>query len=115
MKVEIGDKAPEFELIDQNNDTWTLKELTSEKNLVPFFYPKDDTPGCTREVCAFRDSHEIFSEHGANVVGISSDNRVSHLVFATDHQLPFVLLSDLGGKGRKLYGVPKIWAYYQVG
>jgi len=115
MKVEIGDKAPEFELIDQNNDTWTLKELISEKNLVLFFYPKDDTPGCTREVCAFRDSHEIFSEHGANVVGISSDNRASHLVFATDHQLPFVLLSDLGGKGRKLYGVPKIWAYYQVG
>jgi len=73
---------------------------------VLFFYPKDDTPECTKEACAFRDGYEEFSKLDAEVVGISSDSVESHRSFAKKHGLPFTLLSDEGGKVRKLYGVP---------
>lgn len=72
--------------------------------MVVFFYPKDDTTGCTKEACRFRDR---FSEFDAQILGISSDSSASHATFATKYQLPFTLLSDVGGKVRKLYGVPK--------
>lgn len=75
--------------------------------LVLFFYPKDDTPGCTAEACAFRDQYEDFISLGARVVGISSDSEASHQKFAQKHRLPFPLLADAGGKVRKLYEVPK--------
>jgi len=71
-----------------------------------FFYPKDDTPGCTAEACSFRDSYEVFQEAGAEVVGVSSDSEASHRRFASKYKLPFILLSDLGGVVRKFYGVP---------
>jgi peroxiredoxin Q/BCP len=75
------------------------------KPVVLFFYPKDDTPGCTREACAFRDDYGEFGKLDAEVIGISSDSVESHRSFAARHDLPFTLLSDEGGKVRKLYGV----------
>jgi thioredoxin-dependent peroxiredoxin len=76
------------------------------KPVVLFFYPKDNTLGCTKEVCAFRDDFEEFGKLDADVIGISSDSVESHREFAEKHDLPFALLSDEGGKLRKLYGVP---------
>jgi peroxiredoxin Q/BCP len=76
--------------------------------VVLYFYPKDNTSGCTAEACAFRDSHEVFSEAGAEVIGVSSDSVAKHTGFADKHKLPFTLLSDQGGKVRKLYGVPAV-------
>ena len=71
------------------------------------FYPKDNTSGCTAEACSFRDSYEVFTEAGAEVVGVSSDSVGSHQGFAARHRLPFILLSDSGGTVRKLYGVER--------
>lgn len=75
--------------------------------MVLFFYPKDNTGGCTAEVCAFRDSYEVFTDAGATVVGISSDSVDSHAGFAGKHRLPFTLLSDGGGRVRAQFGVPR--------
>ncbi len=111
MSVQIGDKAPEFELFDQTGSKIKLGDLIAKKNLVLFFYPKDNTPGCTREACAFRDSYEVFQENGANVIGISSDSEDSHTKFIQRNKLPFTLLSDKGGKVRKLFGVPKTFGF----
>src|SRR5262249_48961080 len=74
--------------------------------VVVYFYPRDNTPGCTTEACAFRDSYEVFKDAGAEVIGISSDSTESHSQFAKRHRLPFILLSDADGAGRKRYGVP---------
>jgi thioredoxin-dependent peroxiredoxin len=74
--------------------------------VVLYFYPKDETPGCTKEACAFRDSYEVFAEAGAEVIGVSSDSVDKHAAFAGHHELPFTLLSDEGGQVRKSYGVP---------
>jgi len=105
--IIIGDKAPDFELINQLGLKIRLFDLIGTENIVLFFYPKDDSPGCTKEVCAFRDSYEAFQEYGAEVIGISSDNEDSHRRFTEKHSLPYTLLSDVEGKVRKLYGVPK--------
>ena len=72
------------------------------------FYPRDDTRGCTAEACAFRDSHEVFANAGAEVIGVSSDSVARHAAFAGRHELPFTLLSDQGGTVRRLYGVPAV-------
>jgi peroxiredoxin Q/BCP len=76
--------------------------------VVLYFYPKDETPGCTAEACAFRDGHEVFAEAGAEVIGVSSDSTGRHAAFAGRHNLPFTLLSDEGGRVRKSYGVPAV-------
>jgi peroxiredoxin Q/BCP len=76
--------------------------------VVLYFYPKDNTSGCTAEACAFRDSHEVFTEAGAEVIGISSDSAERHAAFAGQHNLPFTLLSDQGGRVRRQYGVPAV-------
>jgi peroxiredoxin Q/BCP len=76
------------------------------KPVVLYFYPKDDTAGCTAQACSFRDQYEDFKDLGAEVIGISSDSVTSHQKFATQHQLPFILLSDSDKKLRKLFGVP---------
>ena len=107
MKIIIGDKAPDFELSNQSGSKLKLYNLLGTKSIVLFFYPKDNSPGCTREACAFRDSYKVFQEQDAEVIGISSDSEDSHKKFATKHNLPFTLLSDTGGKVRMLYGVPK--------
>ena len=106
MKVNVGDKAPDFTLPSQMSDKVTLSEYFGKKNLVLYFYPKDETRGCTREACEFRDSYDVFTSLGAEVLGVSSDTLESHKSFATHHGLPFLLLSDKKGEVRKLYGVP---------
>lgn len=87
-------------------DNVSLSEYLGKKNIVLFFYPKDESPGCTREACKFRDNYAELTDLGAEVLGISAQNIESHQAFATHHGLPFLLLSDGGNKVRKLYGVP---------
>ena len=104
--IGVGDKAPDFTLPAQSGEQVRLYDRIGERVVVLYFYPKDETSGCTAEACAFRDSHEVFSDAGAEVIGVSSDSVDSHAAFADHHKLPFTLLSDAGGKVRKLYGVP---------
>jgi len=106
LSVKVGDKAPDFTLPSQTGDDVTLSEFLGKKNVVLYFYPKDETPGCTREACSFRDSYEELTNLGAEVLGVSAQSVESHKSFATHHGLPFILLSDEGNKVRKLYGVP---------
>ncbi|USR89842.1 peroxiredoxin [Phormidium yuhuli AB48] len=104
--INVGDRAPNFTLKNQNGESVSLSDFKGEKAVVLYFYPKDDTPGCTAESCAFRDSYTTFSDAGAEVIGISGDSVSSHKQFAQKHNLPFTLLSDQGNQVRKLYGVP---------
>ncbi len=101
---QAGDHAPEFELRDQNGTHVHLSALLAAGPVVIFFYPKDDTSGCTKEACRFRDDFARFREAGAQIVGISSDSEESHRKFAAKYALPYTLLSDPGGRVRKLYG-----------
>jgi len=103
--IAVGDRAPDFGLPDRNGKTVHLSDFRG-KPVVLYFYPKDDTPGCTKESCTFRDQYQDFQDAGAEVIGVSSDSSESHEKFATKYRLPFVLLSDRGGATRKLYGVP---------
>jgi peroxiredoxin Q/BCP len=105
-KVEVGSIAPDFTLPSQSGQMVSLKDFVGEKPVVLFFYPKDDTPGCTKEACAFRDDYEGFGKLDAEVIGISSDSVESHRSFAAKHNLPYTLLSDEERKVRKLYSVP---------
>lgn len=104
-KVRVGNGAPGFALTSQYGQTVRLGDLIGEKAIVLYFYPKDDTPGCTAEACSFGDAYEDFVEAGAEVVGVSSDSAESHGRFAAGNGLPFILLSDDGGEVRRLYGV----------
>jgi len=99
--------APDFTLPDQRGKPVRLRDVHGEKMVVLYFYPKDQTPGCTLEARAFRDSYEQFSAKDAQVVGVSSDSVRSHRRFAQRHHLPFLLLSDADGAVRRLYGVEK--------
>ena len=87
-------------------DNVTLSEYFGKKNVVLYFYPKDETTGCTKEACTFRDSYDVFTNLGAEVLGVSGQSVESHKSFATHHSLPFILLSDQDNKVRQLYGVP---------
>lgn len=104
MSLRVGDKAPDFTLPDQSGGTVTLSDYLGRKVVVLYFYPKDNTSGCTAEACSFRDSYESFTDAGAEVIGVSSDSVESHEKFAGRHELPFVLLSDKGRAVRKQYG-----------
>ncbi len=106
MAVKVGDKAADFTLPSQMGDTVTLSEFFGKKNIVLYFYPKDESRGCTAEACSFRDSYQELTNLGAEVIGISGQSVESHKSFATHHGLPFILLSDEDNKVRKLYGVP---------
>ena len=101
-----GKTAPDFELPDANGKAFKLSALRG-KTVVLYFYPKDNTAGCTAEACSFRDSYEAFTDAGALVVGVSSDDAASHQGFAQKHRLPFTLLTDKGGKVAQLYGVAR--------
>jgi len=103
--LAAGAKAPDFSLEDQNGRRVSLADLRG-RNVVVYFYPKDDTPGCTREACSFRDQYTDFTDAGAEVYGISSDSPASHRAFAAKYELPFTLLSDPDGKVREAFGVP---------
>jgi peroxiredoxin Q/BCP len=105
--IKVGDKAPDFTLPSQSGAPVRLSDRIGERVVVLYFYPKDDTRGCTAEACAFRDSYEVFAEAGAEVIGVSSDSVDRHAAFSGKYNLPFTLLSDAGGKVRKTtYQVP---------
>ena len=104
--VQVGDHAPDFTLPNQSGEPVRLSDFLGKTDIVLYFYPKDDTSGCTTEACSFRDSYEVFKDAGAEVIGVSSDSAESHQRFAAKNRLPFILLSDAGGALRKRYGVP---------
>ena len=106
MTLQVGDTAPDFELPSQTGDTVKLSDQRGHW-VVVYFYPADDTPGCTAEACSFRDSYEDFTDAGAVVIGISGDSVESHVKFAEKHHLPFTLLSDGDGAVRSSWGVSK--------
>ncbi len=105
-KVKVGDVAPDFTLPSPTGNPVSLNDFLGKKSIVLYFYPKDNTPGCTTEACSFRDSYEVFKDAGAEVIGVSSDTPESHQQFARQHRLPFTLLSDAHSDIRKRYGVP---------
>jgi thioredoxin-dependent peroxiredoxin len=107
-----GKKAPDFTLSDQGGTSVTLNRLTGGRHLVLYFYPRDMTPGCTAEACAFRDSLPDIESLGARVVGISADSAESHQKFVSRNALNFLLLSDPGNRVAKLYGVYKKKSLY---
>ena len=107
MTIKVGEKAPDFTLTDHNGEIFNLSDNLGRGGIVIYFYPRDNTPGCTTEAKSFRDLYEDFRREGAEVVGISSDGSQKHREFAGRHELPFRLLSDEEGKIRKLYGIPK--------
>ena len=109
-RVKVGDTPPDFSLPNQWGEVIGLKDLIGKKNIVLYFYPKDNTPGCSREAAAFRENHKIFRDLEAIVLGISTGSIESHCAFSTSHDIPFYLLSDAGGRVRKQYGVkPTLW------
>jgi peroxiredoxin Q/BCP len=104
--IEIGDKSPMFTLKDQDGKIFNIEDAIGKDNLVIYFYPKDETAGCTKQACSFRDAYEDFLSAGAKVIGISSDDEKSHEKFAKKHNLPFTLLADSDKTVRKAFGVP---------
>ena len=110
--LEVGMKAPDFSLQDKDGNQIALADFAGKK-VVLYFYPRDNTPGCTRQACAFAQNYDGFKERGVEVIGISKDSVASHAKFADKHELPFILLSDpelvaIQGydvwKEKKLYG-----------
>jgi peroxiredoxin Q/BCP len=106
MELKVGDTIPNFKAKDTNGIDFDSATIVGHKPLVIYFYPKDNTPGCTAQACSFRDQYEDFKDLGAEVIGISSDSVGSHQKFAKQFKLPFILLSDSDKKIRKLFGVP---------
>ena len=104
--LEIGMKAPEFTLSDKDGNTVSLSDFVGKK-VVLYFYPKDNTPGCTRQACAFAATYEGFKAKDVVVIGISKDSIASHLKFAQKHDLPFILLSDPDLQAIQAYDVWK--------
>ena len=106
MALKIGDNLPEFSLYNQSNEL-ILSTSFKKKFLIIFFYPKDHSPGCTREVCGFRDSYSELKNINTEIIGISSDSIANHQKFAKNFYIYYNLLSDYKKKVRKLFGVPK--------
>jgi len=106
-KSSIGSQAPDFVLRDQGGNDVHFADRLGKNVIVLYFYPKDFSSGCTAEACAFRDSYEVFTDAGAEVIGVSADTPESHKNFAMQHHLPFTLLSDPGSKVAELYGLSK--------
>ncbi|MEE9553794.1 MAG: thioredoxin-dependent thiol peroxidase [candidate division Zixibacteria bacterium] len=102
--VEIGDKAPDFTLTDQDGNFHRLSDYVGKK-LVLYFYPKDDTPGCTKEACSFRDNFSVLKKKGIEVLGVSADDESSHSEFRQKYKLPFNLLADINKEIIEKYGV----------
>ncbi len=103
-ELKEGDKAPDFTAKDQNGRTISLSDYTG-KDVILYFYPKDDTPGCTAEACNFRDNYHALQQQGYIVLGVSTDDETSHQKFASKYQLPFTLISDDEKKIVEAYGV----------
>jgi peroxiredoxin Q/BCP len=104
--IKENEQAPDFELKDQDGKTVSLSDFAG-KPLVLYFYPRDDTPGCTKEACDFRDDYALYEELGAAIVGVSPDDEQSHTKFAMKHELPFTLLADVDHQVSEAYGT---WA-----
>lgn len=104
--LQIGDICPPFSLPDSQGKDVNMESYFGKKILVLFFYPKDDTPGCTKEACAFRDAYADFLDLGCEVFGISSDSAAAHEAFQNKYSLPYTLLSDQQKKVRQQFGVP---------
>ena len=104
MPVSEGSIAPEFSLLDENGDKHNLSEYRGNP-LILYFYPKDDTPGCTKEACNFRDDYSAYQAGNVEIVGVSPDSPIKHAKFKTKYNLPFTLLSDEGHKVSELFGV----------
>ncbi len=102
--LKEGDKAPDFSSKDQNGNDVSLSDFAG-KRVVLYFYPKDDTPGCTKEACSFRDADDVFRAKGITVLGVSTDSEKSHQKFISKYQLPFDLLADVDKKIVEDYGV----------
>jgi len=105
VKLKVEDKAPDFTLPSRNGQDVTLSQFFGKKNVVLFFYPRDEGPTCVKEAQAFRDSYDTFKAKEAEVIGISCQSVQSHKGFASHHNLPYILLSDTDNSVRKLYGV----------
>ena len=112
-EIAEGKKAPAFRAKSSTGETVALKDLKGQK-IVLYFYPRDDTPGCTKEACNFRDNIYAFKAIGAAVVGVSVDDVDSHQKFATKYKLPFTLLADEEGETAKAYGVLRDWKLVQI-
>ena len=104
---QAGVPAHDFTLPDQDGTSVTLSALWAQGPVVLYFYPKDETAGCTAEACSFRDSFEVFRDAGACVVGVSRDSVASHKSFAQHHRLPFTLLADVDGQAHRAWGIEK--------
>lgn len=104
--LEVGTKAPDFTLPDKNGESVSLKDFAGKK-VVLYFYPKDNTPGCTRQACAFAQNYEEFKNRDVAVIGVSKDSAASHVKFAEKHDLPFILLSDTELQAIQAYDVWK--------
>ncbi len=105
--LKVGDMTPNFTLIDENGIEFTSSDYYNKQPLVIFFYPRDNSPVCTTEVCSFRDSFEDFKDLNAKIVGISRDNIMTHRDFSSKYKLPYSLLSDHSGRIHNLFGVSK--------
>lgn len=105
MPIQIGDSLPNFTAFKQDGTTFTNQHIQN-KPVVIYFYPKDNTPGCTTQACSFRDAYQDFQDLGAEVIGVSGDSATSHQNFQQKYKLPFILLSDSDRKLRRLFGVP---------
>jgi peroxiredoxin Q/BCP len=102
--LKAGDKAPDFTANDQNGQAVSLADFKG-KTIILYFYPKDDTPGCTAEACDFRDNYQSLQEQGYQVIGVSTDDEKSHKKFVTKHNLPFPLIADTDQSIVQAYGV----------
>ncbi len=102
--LKAGDKAPQFALADKDGNTVKLEDFSGHK-VVLYFYPKDSTPGCTRQACAFAGAYDILTDNGVVIIGVSKDSAASHAKFAEKYELPFILLSDPQLEAIQAYGV----------
>lgn len=105
MSLKVGDKIPLFSAIDTNGNQFDVNSVLGKKPFVIYFYPKDNTSGCTAQACSFRDQYQDFVDLGAEVIGVSSDSVISHQKFSNQYKLPFILLSDQNQKIRNTFGV----------
>jgi peroxiredoxin Q/BCP len=104
MPISAGIPAPDFEMLDDTNSPRKLSDFRG-KNVILYFYPQDDTPGCTKEACNFRDDYSAYEKAGVVILGVSPDDVPSHVIFKQKYQLPFALLADVGHKVCDAYGV----------
>ncbi len=105
--LKVGDKCPSFSLNNQKGEKIDISNIIGRKNILIYFYPKDETYGCTQQACSYRDAYDEFLEYDCEVFGISSDDKKSHDNFSNKHNLNFDILSDVNNEVRNMFGVPR--------